>query len=90
VLCHVEREHGDDTIASVVALPLAAGLGRGEAPLDALQAGFDPVEAQRLAGEIVMDLRDRQLDPGQAALHVGDILAQAILPLAELAQQFEN
>jgi hypothetical protein len=40
VLCHVEREHDGETIASVMALPLAAGLGKGEAVLDAVEAAL--------------------------------------------------
>ena len=40
VLFHVEREHGGKTTASVMALPLAAGLGKGEAVLDAVEAAL--------------------------------------------------
>ena len=40
MLGHVEREHGDDTIASVMAFALAAGLGKGKAVLDAVEAAL--------------------------------------------------
>ena len=86
MLCHVEREHGDDTIDSVMALPLAAGLGKGEATLKAVEAGLDAVEAGRVGSEVAVQVGDLRPQPCGFVLQATNALCQFVEPQVDAVE----